>query len=127
MEHRRARRVSTQISALIRNRGVPVAYCATRDISLEGAQLNCGGMDFESRAPLEVDFHLEGPSGRHQVRMSGVVMHCANGRIGVLFTNREPETIRQLEDLIEDAVALQETGEEQESGAAAEACYTIFL
>jgi hypothetical protein len=104
-----------------------VAYCATRDISLEGAQLNCGGMDFESRAPLEVDFHLEGPSGRHQVRMSGVVMHCANGRIGILFTTREPEALHKLEDLIQDALSVEGEGEDQEADRAAEACYTIFL
>jgi hypothetical protein len=125
MEHRRARRISAQISALVRHRGVPVAYCATRDISLEGAQLNCGGMGFDSRVPLEVDLHLEGPAGTRYVRMPAVVMHCADGRLGVLFTSREPAVLQRLEGLLDEAERMAEGA----GGApeAPQACYSIFL
>ncbi|HKL76907.1 MAG TPA: PilZ domain-containing protein [Gammaproteobacteria bacterium] len=127
MEHRRARRVSARISALIRRRGVPVAYCATRDISLEGAQLNCGGMGFEARTPLEVDFHMEGASVSHHVRMSAVVMHADDGRVGLLFTARSQEVLARLEQLVQEAQQQEADVAYAGGDTAAEGCYSIFL
>ena len=120
MEHRRARRWPAQLNVLIRHQGTPVAFCSTLDISLEGAQLHCGFLGLEPGTTVDVDLSL--PEGdNHYIRLPALVVHCAEGRMGVLFSAVRNEDVDALARFMS---AAPRTDPETLQGGA---CYSIFL
>ncbi|MFA9461306.1 PilZ domain-containing protein [Thiohalorhabdus sp. Cl-TMA] len=120
MEHRRARRRPVNLHVLVRHQGTPVAFCSTLDISLEGARLHCGALGLEPGSLVEVDLSLPEGDDRY-IRLPALVVHCTEGRLGVLFTGVDNADVDTLSGFLHHA---PEVDPERRGGGT---CYSIFL
>ncbi|MFP4616341.1 MAG: PilZ domain-containing protein [Thiohalorhabdus sp.] len=120
MEKRGLQRRPVHLNVLVRHRGLPVAFCSTLDMSLEGARLYCGPLGLEPGSTVEVDLSL--PAGDDAyLRLPGRVAHCDDGCMGVRFTGVDGADVDTLGELLDRAPRAD--GEVREAGA----CYSIFL
>ncbi len=96
MEHRWNERKSLALDVHIYHRGVPVARCRTRDLSLDGMQICVGPLGFYKNTPLDVEFTTEYEGRPMKHRLGACVVHCTRNRLGLMLLEVPPEAKRAL-------------------------------
>lgn len=87
MEHRFHPHAAVEAEAIVIHRGAPVAICLTRDLSLGGAFIRTGPLNFPRNTPLELDLALRTGEVIERHRVSALVVHSGAGGTGLLFLN----------------------------------------
>ncbi|NIR60965.1 MAG: PilZ domain-containing protein [Gammaproteobacteria bacterium] len=97
MEHRFYSRPPVTLPVVIYHWGIPVDTGRTRDLSIEGAQIEGVGVAFSPNTPLTLELRLD-VGGRRKTYVAAVVRYQHGDRIGLLFsepTREQTEAIRQ--------------------------------
>lgn len=92
MEHRWSERKTVNVDVYVYHRGIPVAVCKTRDVSMGGMQIRVGPLGFYKNTPLELEFTATGPGETRRYRLPGNVVHCSRNRMGVIVDESHPDT-----------------------------------
>lgn len=91
MEHRFHPRRAIEIETVVFHRGVPTAICQTRDLSLGGAFVCTGPIDFYRHTPLEVELALDTGGLVEYHRLPASVVHSGPQGAGLVFLNINSE------------------------------------
>lgn len=85
MEHRFHPRATVEAEAVIFNRGTAAAIGRTRDLSLGGAFVRTGTLNFGRNTPLELELALRTAEGVERHRLAAFVVHSGAEGIGLMF------------------------------------------
>lgn len=100
MEHRWSERKTVNVDVYVYHRGIPVAVCKTRDVSMGGMQIRVGPLGFYKNTPLELEFTATGPGETRRYRLPANVVHCSRNRMGVIVDESHPDTRAALSRLL---------------------------
>ena len=105
MERRQHRRVSAHVKSLVRVNSHEVEG-ETRDVSLSGAQIECS-LVVEPGRQIAVKLIVPGDDTPILIEQARVQWHV-DRTFGVRFVDLQPQELDELEQLINDYVALDE-------------------
>lgn len=100
MEHRWSERKTINVDVYVYHRGIPVAVCKTRDVSMGGMQIQVGPLGFYKNTPLELEFSASRLGDSRRYRLPGNVVHCSRNRMGVMLDDTLPEVREALSRLL---------------------------
>jgi len=100
MEHRRSTRHEFELTVGVYYRGSWIGTCQTRDISTGGMFLRTKQESLKKNALIEVTFDRPGSAGVKRYRLPSLVVHGADGGVGIMFRSPNTEAHAALQQLL---------------------------
>ncbi len=101
IEHRHTKRVGVSENVSIYHRGVLVAYCKIKDLSVEGMALWAGPLQYHRNTVLEVEFGARDAS-QQALRLPALVVYSTARELGLMFIQASDTASQYLRRFIKD-------------------------
>jgi hypothetical protein len=86
IEHRHTKRVALVEKISIYHRGILVADCKIKDISVDGMSLWAGPLQYHRNTMLEVEINAPNSDSQARLRIPAIVVYSAAKALGLMFT-----------------------------------------
>ncbi|MGD8572355.1 MAG: PilZ domain-containing protein [Gammaproteobacteria bacterium] len=93
MEHRCSARVPVSYRVTLYRDKMPVAVCATKNISLGGLFVATGPLVYPKNTTLEVDIKLDTEQGAARYRLPACVVFHSQEGVGLMFLESSDEVL----------------------------------
>ena len=104
MEHRCSVRLPVAINVLLYHNNIPVVHCKTRNIGADGMFVRTGSLKYGTNTMLKVEFKPEEGHDIHSHLMPAMVVHHANGGMGLMFPGGNSEAMKVWRNIVRRTV-----------------------
>lgn len=110
MEHRWSLRKPVEIEITLRRQGMPAKRYRTRNISLEGVFVDSGSDSWPEDTFLELELPLYGDQESERHRIPVIVVHHADGGMGLMFCVFDQPLFKTVEHLLYETASMPKQG-----------------
>jgi hypothetical protein len=106
IEHRHTKRVAAVEKISIYHRGILVADCKIKDISVDGMSLWAGPLQYHRNTMLEVEINAPNSDSQARLRIPAIVVYSAAKALGLMFTQVSEVAQQSLRQMMNKAGGL---------------------
>jgi len=101
MEHRWHGRDKIQLDVMLYHNAVPIARCATQNLSITGVYLQPAKTDIALNSPVELEISHRDKGITQRFRLMAQVVHISQSGTGLMFKTSNTKTREAITKLVE--------------------------
>lgn len=104
MEKRYSKRLPVSMNVLLYDKHIPVAYCKTHDIGVDGLFLESESLAYAEDTILKIEFQIDSDTGTESHSLSAMVVRSSNTGLGLMLPGGDSKAMKAWRRKVRQAV-----------------------